>query len=81
MANEQELEISKGGGLTMTETTKDDGSACNQTRLREKLKADTLARRLADAYDATHTAEVNQDALRKAVEAELDKVRKGIEEN
>ncbi len=65
----------------MTEPTENDGVVCNQTKLREKLKADTLAKRLADAYDATHTTEVNQDALRKVVEAELNKVRKGIEEN
>lgn len=63
------------------EASEGDGVVSNQTRLREKLKADTLAKRLADAYDATHTIDVNRDALKKVVEAELDKVRQALEED
>ena len=51
----------------------------NQSRLREKLKSDALARSLADAYDTAHTDEANRDALKKVVEHELDKMRQSIE--
>lgn len=65
----------------MEERTEGEGAATNQARLREKLKPDTLAKRLADAYDATQTSELNRDALKKVVEAELDKVRQDLEED
>jgi hypothetical protein len=57
------------------------GSTRNQERLRAKLKAETLARRLADAYDPAHTDEINGDALRQVIERELDKVRRSLEQD
>lgn len=65
----------------MEERTEGEGAATNQTRLREKLKPGTLAKRLAEAYDATQTSELNRDALKKVVEADLDKVRQDLEED
>ncbi len=64
-------------------TTPADGSrgATNQVRLREKLKADTLAKRLADAYDAAHTVEANGDALKQVLEDELNKAIRSLEQD
>lgn len=47
----------------------------NQERLRNSLKAETLARRLADAYDVGQMADANREALKQVVEDELSKVR------
>lgn len=66
----------KGGSETTT-----DGVLSNQLRLREKLAAGSLAKRLADAYDAAGSTEVNRDALKQVVEDELDKVRSEIEQD
>ena len=53
-------------------------SATNQERLRERLKAETLARRLADAFDVKQTDEANAKALRQVIDKELDKVRNSL---
>ena len=66
----------KGDGETTT-----DAALSNQSRLREKLAAGTLAKRLADAYDAGESTEVNRDALKQVVEDELDKVRSELEQD
>ena len=65
----------------MTETSEGGDVLTNQARLREKLKANPLAKRLADAYDAAHTDEVNSDALKQVVEDELDKMRTALEQD
>ncbi|MCB9609870.1 MAG: hypothetical protein H6716_24995 [Polyangiaceae bacterium] len=61
-------------------TTPEDStrSATNQERLRERLKAETLARRLADAFDVKQTDEANAKALRQVIDKELDKVRNSL---
>jgi len=65
----------------MTKAAEGGSSAVsNQMRLREKLGEGTLARRLAVAYDATHSNEVNREALKQVIEDEFDKVRKALEQ-
>ena len=62
----------------MTRPVKGSSSGANQERLRERLKPETLAKRLANAYDPAHTDEMNTDALRQVIENELDEVRRLI---
>ena len=63
-------------------TTPEDSarSATNQEMLRERLKAETFARRLADAFDTQQTAEANAKALKLVIDNELDKVRRSLEQ-
>lgn len=64
-------------------TTRADGGGTgvnNQERLRQKLKTDTLAKRLADADDPAHTDELNGDALKRVLENELQNMRRSLEQ-
>lgn len=57
------------------------GVLSNLARLRAKLGDGSLAKRLADAYDTAKTNEVNRNALKQAVEDELDRARRAIEQD
>lgn len=60
----------------------DGGSdVTNQERLRRKLKAETLAKLMADVYDNKQTADANGEALKRVIENELDKVRRSLEQD
>ena len=50
----------------------------NQERLRRKLKAETLAKLLADVYDVKQTGDANGEALKQVIENELDNIRRSL---
>jgi len=61
---------------------RDGGSGVtNQERLRRKLKAETLAKLLADVYDVKQGADANGEALKQVIENELDKVRRSLDQD
>lgn len=70
---------------TMTTHADSNDSATNQERLRERLrerlKPEALARRLADAFDVKQTPEANNKALEQAINDELDKARRSLEQD
>ena len=65
----------------MTIPTDGGSGVTNQERLHRKLKAETLAKLLADVYDVKQTADANGEALKQVIENELDKVRRSLEQD
>lgn len=66
---------------TITIPTDGGSGMTNQERLRQKLKAKTLAKLLADVYDVKQTADANGEALKQVIENALDKVRRSLEQD
>ncbi len=64
---------------TNIQNLKSSGDVSNQSRLRKKLPADSLAKCLASVYDPAHTSDEKRDALKQVVEDELGKTRGTLE--